>query len=263
MKTRDNLFSDAGITNSAEITLGHESAEKILNKIRSLSNSKTTIERRLDAYKSDIQFEERNLDNFILKKSEFITETEGNDISEVEAQKYIKLINTVLVDLKSTALKNLINEITNESNILYNKYLGGKTQGEIEIDRGVKIIDKISRKSLSNLNTAELTAQKLAVANAFLSLSEKKMNRSFPLLADAPTSQFDDDNTIFLTENLSNSFEQIIIMSKDYNHLKGSERDVFIKKANIVKYFELSNELIDKSGPDSRTNKKTFKIEIK
>jgi hypothetical protein len=89
------------------------------------------------------------------------------------------------------------------------------------------------------------------------------MNRSFPLLADAPTSQFDDDNTLFLTENLSDSFDQIIIMSKDYNNLKGIEREQFIKKAKISKYYELSNDLLDKSGPDSRTNKKTFKNVIK
>jgi chromosome segregation ATPase len=260
---RDNLFSDAGISNSSEITLGSESAEKILNKIRSLNSSKSTIERRLQGYESDKQFEERNLEELLSKKSKFITDTEGSEISEVEAQKYINLINAVLVDLKSEALRNLIDEITVESNKLYAKYLGGKTQGEIEIDRGVRIIDKVTRKSLSNLNTAELTAQKLAVANAFLSLSEKKMNRSFPLLADAPTSQFDDDNTLFLTENLSNSFDQIIIMSKDYNNLKGADREAFIKKASICKYYELNNDLIDKSGPDSRTNRKTYITTIK
>lgn len=255
---RDNLYSDSGISNQAEITLGSESAEKILNKIRSLSSSKTNIERRLQGYDSDIKFEERNLDELDRKKATFITIQEGDDISEVEAQKYISLIHKALVDLRSEALDSLIKEITIESNILYSKYLGGKTQGEIEINRGVRIFDKLTGKSLSNLNTAELTAQKLAVANAFLSLSAKKMNRSFPLLADAPTSQFDDDNTLSLTENLSNSFDQIIIMSKDYNKLKGEEREQFIKKANISKYYELNNDLIDKSGIDSRTNKKTY-----
>lgn len=255
---KENLFSEAGISNSSEIMLGSESAEKILNKVRSFNSSKATIERKLQLYDSDKQFEERNLEELIEKKSKFMSTSEGNNIAEVEAQKYINLINTALVELKSKALENLINEISAESNKLYNKYLGGITQGEIEIDRGVMIIDKVTRKPLSNLNTAELTAQKLAIANSFLSLSEKKMNRSFPLLADAPTSQFDADNTINLTENLSNSFDQIIIMSKDYMKLKGVERDDFIKKAKISKYFELNNDFIDKSGFDSRANKKTY-----
>jgi len=261
--SRDNLFSDAGISSSSEIMLGSESAEKIYNKIRSLNSSKTALERRLVGYESEKQFEEKSLGDLLSKKSNFITDSEGNDISEAKAQKYIKLIHSVLAALKAQALSNLINEITIESNNLYTKYLGGRTQGEIEIDRGIRIIDKVTRKALTNLNTAELTAQKLAVANSFLSLSSKKMNRSFPLLADAPTSQFDDDNTLFLTENLSSSFAQIIIMSKDYNNLKGDEREAFIKKANISKYYELNNDLIDKSGPDSRTNKKTYKNVVK
>ena len=257
-KKKDNLYSDSGISSSEEIKLGSESAAKILNKIHSLTSSKTGIESRLRAYDSEIRSEEYSLEKLNKHKETFITDQEGRNISEVEAQKYIKLIHDALEDLKSEALKNLIEEITIESNILYSKYLGGNTQGKIEIDRGVRIIDKKTNKSLSNLNTAELTAQKLAVANSFLSLSAKKMNRSFPLLADAPTSQFDEDNTLSLTENLSNSFDQIIIMSKDYNTLQDSERQQFIERANICKYYELTNDLIDKSGIDSRTNKKTY-----
>ncbi len=255
---KDNLFSDSGISNSTEITIGSESAEKILNKIRSINTSKSNIERRLQGYETDKEYEKRQLEELLSKQSAFISDSAGNDISEIEAEKYINLINSVLIELKSKALRDLIGEITIESNNLYNKYLGGKTQGEIEIDKGVRVVDKLTRKTLSNLNTAEITAQKLAVANAFLSLSEKKMNRSFPLLADAPTSQFDDDNTLFLTENLSDSFEQIIIMSKDYNSLKGNERQAFINKAKISRYYELVNDLIDTTGLDSRTNKKTY-----
>lgn len=141
--------------------------------------------------------------------------------------------------------------------------MGGITQGKIEIDRGVRIIDKHTQKHLSNIGTAETIASKLAVTNSFLSLSEKKMNRSFPLLADAPTSDFDPDNTIFLTENLADSFKQIIIMSKDYLKLKEENLSSFINKAKVSKFYELNNDLVDKSGLDSRTNKKTFITIIK
>ena len=89
------------------------------------------------------------------------------------------------------------------------------------------------------------------------------MNRSFPLLADAPTSEFDDENTLFLTENLSESFNQIIIMSKDYNKLTDIERKKFIEKAKISKFYELKNDLIDEDGVDSRINKKTYINTIK
>jgi hypothetical protein len=260
---KDNLFSESGIADDSIIISGSTTAEQILNKIRSLNTSKSTTDRRLSSYESDKNFEERKLDEMLEKKSKIIQVDDSSEIPELQAKKYIDVISLAVNKLKNTALKMLIDEISIESNSLYSKYLGGNTQGEIEIDRGVRIIDKKTKKQLTNLNTAELTAQKLAVANSFLSLSEKKMNRSFPLLADAPTSEFDDENTLFLTENLSESFNQIIIMSKDYNKLTDIERKKFIEKAKISKFYELKNDLIDENGVDSRINKKTYINTIK
>jgi DNA sulfur modification protein DndD len=260
---KSNLYSESGISDDNVIISGSTTAEQILNKIKSLNSSKSITERRLNSSESDKNIEERNLYELQEKKLKIINVDDLSEIPEILAKKYIDIISQSVNKLKNAALKKLIEEITIESNILYSKYLGGNTQGEIEIDKGVRIIDKQTKKQLSNLNTAELTAQKLAVANSFLSLSEKKMNRSFPLLADAPTSEFDDENTLFLTENLSESFNQIIIMSKDYNKLTDSERQNFIIKAKISKFYELKNDLIDKNGLDSRINKKTYINTIK
>jgi predicted nucleic acid-binding Zn-ribbon protein len=258
LSQRENLYSDFGVSDDVEINSGYSTADQILSKIRSLNSSKSSTDRKLLSYENDKKNEELHLNELLEKKAKIIPTEDSDEIPEIQAKKYIEVINEAVNHLKRIALDQLIREITEESNILYSKYLGGKTQGEIEIDRGVRIIDKTTKKQLTNLNTAELTAQKLAVANSFLSLSEKKMNRSFPLLADAPTSQFDDENTLFLTENLSESFNQIIIMSKDYNKLSNEEKQKFILKANISKYYELRNDLIDVGGENSRTNKKTY-----
>ncbi|WP_233898297.1 hypothetical protein [Tenacibaculum piscium] len=263
VKRKDNLYIESGIENRSEITTGSINAEQVLNKIRSLNSSKSSTERKVLNYNNEKIFEERNLQELLERKAKIIQIDDSTNIPEIQAKKYINVINIALERLKNKAYSNLITEISKESNILYSKYLGGNPQGEIEIDKGVRIIDKETRKLLTNLNTAELTAHKLAVANAFLSLSEKKMNRSFPLLADAPTSQFDDENTLSLTKNLSDSFGQIIIMSKDYNKLKGENRNKFITEAKISKYYELNNDLINKAGVDSRINKKTYINTIK
>jgi hypothetical protein len=260
---RDNLYSDFGVSDDSEINTGYSTADQILSKIRSLNSSKSSTDRKLISYENDKKHEESRLIELLDRKAKIIPMEDSDEIPEIQAKKYIEVINEAVSQLKKVALDQLITEITEESNVLYSKYLGGNTQGEIEIDRGVRIIDKTTKKQLTNLNTAELTAQKLAVANSFLSLSEKKMNRSFPLLADAPTSQFDDENTLFLTENLSESFNQIIIMSKDYNKLSKDEKQKFIEKAKISKYYELRNDLIDNEGEDSRTNKKTYINTIK
>ncbi len=258
LSQRENLYSDFGVSNDSEINLGYSTADQILSKIRSLNSSKSSTDRKLMSYENDKKYEEAKLIELMDRKAKIIPTEDSDEIPEIQAKKYVEVINEAVTLLKKEALNQLIDEITEESNVLYSKYLGGKTQGEIEIDKGVRIIDKTTKKQLTNLNTAELTAQKLAVANSFLSLSEKKMNRSFPLLADAPTSQFDDENTLFLTENLSESFNQIIIMSKDYNKLSKEEKQKFIEKAKISKYYELKNDLIDINGKDSRTNKKTY-----
>jgi DNA sulfur modification protein DndD len=259
---KENLYSESGIEKWSEITIGATNAEQVINKINSLNSSKSGYDGKIILYKSQREDLEKKLQALNSNKITTISSEDSEKIKEISAQKYIDLIDKALKVLKDDALEKLMKEINTESNVLYSKYLGGNTQGEIEIDEGVKIIDKLTRKPLSNLNTAELTAQKLAVANAFLSLSEKKMNRSFPLLADAPTSQFDDDNTLFLTENLNDSFKQIIIMSKDYK-LSGDDRLQFIHKAKINKFYELVNDIIDRSGPESRINRKTYVEVIK
>jgi hypothetical protein len=259
LKQKDRLFTDSGIEDNDLIITGSTTAEQILNKLRSLNSSKSSAEKRLINLENDKMAEDSNLSSLLDKKTkEFQTSPESEDIVEIKAKKYIDVIAEIVERLKNKALKELLEEITIESNLLYGKYLGGNTQGEIVVDKGIRVVDKKTKRQLTNLNTAEITAQKLAVANAFLSLSEKKMNRSFPLLADAPTSDFDDDNTLFLTENLTGSFKQIIVMSKDYNKLLENQREEFIERANIVRYYELKNDLIDKEGDDSRTNKKTY-----
>jgi hypothetical protein len=255
---RDSLYSEFGITSDSEIQIGYTTADQILSKIRSLNSSKSSLDIKLKSFEDNNEIDEVVLKDLLLKKSKIVSVEDSISITEVKAKSYIEVVHQAVLNLKKLALMELIKEITEESNILYNKYLGGVTQGEIEIDGGVRIVDKKSKKQLSNLNTAELTAQKLAVANSFLSLSEKKMNRSFPLLADAPTSQFDDKNTLHLTENLSESFSQIIIMSKDYNKLSSLEKSEFIIRAKISKYYELRNDLVDPQGNDSRENKKTY-----
>jgi DNA sulfur modification protein DndD len=269
IKTRNRLvnkissvYTDSGHDKELDITVGATTASQILSKIQSL---RSAMERKNSAKKA-IVFELSNLEDDLKKDNLEKTKTMVNidtDFVESNASDYIEMFVESIGQLRSTALTRLINEIQQESNRLYSLYLGGKTQGEIEISNGISIIDRGTKKILSDLNTAEIVAQKLAVANAFLSLSEKKMKRAYPIVADAPTSDLDHENTYNLTVNIGSSFDQMIIMSKDYALLDNNERDTLIKEAKIVKYYEFKNEMIDVHGPDSRTNKKTYITTIK
>lgn len=257
-----SVYTDSGHDKEMDITVGATTASQILSKIQSLRSAKDRKADSLRFLKSEISILEEGLKKDLIEKEKTMVSFDTN-FPESIASDYIKMFLNSIGQLRSIALSNLINEIQSESNRLYSLYLGGNTQGEIEIDNGIRIVDKGTKKILSDLNTAEIVAQKLAVANAFLSLSEKKMKKAYPIVADAPTSDLDHINTYNLTVNIGNSFDQMIIMSKDYALLDSTERSKLIKEANIVKYYEFKNQIIDSKGIDSRTNKKTFITTIK
>tara|TARA_R110001632_G_scaffold231177_1_gene369424 strand:+ start:4865 stop:6988 length:2124 start_codon:yes stop_codon:yes gene_type:complete len=256
------VYSDSGHDKILDITVGATTAAQILSKMKSLRSAMERKNSTLRAINSDLLVLEDELKKDRDEKERTMANIDTNSV-ESNASDYIKMFVESIGKLSSIAYKRLINEIQLESNRLYSLYLGGKTQGEIEIGNGIRIIDRGTKKILSDLNTAEIVAQKLAVANAFLSLSEKKMKKSYPIVADAPTSDLDHVNTYNLTVNIGSSFDQMIIMSKDYALLDSNERDNLIKEAKIVKYYEFKNEMIDVNGIDSRTNKKTYITTIK
>lgn len=256
-KKINNIYENSGHEGEVNILIGASTAAQMLSKMNSYRKS-------MDTKASNIRYDEQNL---VARKEELfrnkiqrdkIIKNTDTDLVETIASDYIKMFVKTIGKLRSIAYAKLIEEIQIESNRLYSLYLGGKEQGKISIDNGIRIIDNVTEERLSELNTAEEVAQKLAVANAFLSLSEKKMNRAYPIVADAPTSDFDPENTYNLTINIGSSFEQIIILSKDYSLLSDDKKQELIKKAKVEKFYEFKNEKIDLNGIDSRTNKKTF-----
>jgi DNA sulfur modification protein DndD len=257
-----SVYTDSGHDKELDITVGATTASQILSKMQSLSTAKDRKADNLRSVKSELDYLEDSLKKDLIEKEKTLVNIDTNSVESV-AKEYIKMFVSSIGQLRSIAYSKLISEIQLESNRLYSLYLGGKTQGEIKISNGISIIDKGTKKTLSDLNTAEIMAQKLAVANAFLSLSEKKMKRAYPIVADAPTSDLDHINTYNLTVNIGSSFDQMIIMSKDYALLDSAERDKLIQEAKIVKYYEFNNQIIDKEGNDSRTNKKTFITTVK
>jgi len=261
-KKISSIFVESGHENEVNIMVGAQTASQIMSKIQSLRSAKERKTDTLRYLNADLKEMGASLANDLIARENTLKNIESN-FTESEAANYIKMFVKSIGSLRLIAYTKLIDEIQNESNRLYSLYLGGKTQGEIEIDNGIRIVDKGTKKILSDLNTAEIVAQKLAVANAFLSLSEKKMRRSYPIVADAPTSDLDHVNTYNLTLNIGKSFDQMIIMSKDYAVFEKDERTKLIKDANIVKFYEFKNEKIDKDGLDSRINKRTVITTIK
>ncbi len=257
-KKIDNLYTEIGSENRGQLDDGAHTASMLTNKLHTYNKDVKSKTRYLqDTVNTIADLEAILLD--LNNKSDEYTKKSGSSASvEEKAKGYIQLFVDSLGVLKKSAYVKLIIEIEKESNRLYSLYLGNKEQGNIVITKnGIRIIDKVTSDFLSNLNAGEEVASNLAVANSFLSLSAKKKNKSYPLIADAPTSDLDYQNTYNLTVNISDSFEQMIIMSKDYTQFNDKQIVELIDDAKISNFYVVENALIDSDGDDSRTNKKS------
>lgn len=260
------LLKSSG-TDKDSIKSRGNSVEQLLSKHKTYRSEKESKLATVKSLESDIYKLKESIKP-LQAKLESKTPADILNLVEVSAKKYIEFFEIITEILNREAYSKFISDLQIESNKLYSLYLGGNPQGEIIINEGIQVVDFKTRENLDNVNTAEEVAQKLGVAYAFLSLSEKVKNKSYPIIADAPTSDFDPENTINLTMNIGKSFEQIIILSKDYSFLSEKERNKLINDANIVKYYEFDNDIINDKIVEndlikSRINKKTFIKQIK
>jgi hypothetical protein len=261
-KQISNVFSDLGFEERVDLETNANLAQQNINKHKTYRLEINIKQKRLVALEQDLTSNKQELSG---KKAQRDGFTKNQDVNLVEsvAADYISLFNKTMAILKDSAYKALIQELETESNRLYTLYLEGKEQGLIKIDGATYVVDTKTGQTLIDLNQGELVAQKLAVANAFLSLSAKKMNRSYPLIADAPSSDLDAGNTYNLTVNIGASFEQIIIMSKDYTQFNREELSNLIAEADIQNFYHITNEYIDPTAGKSRENRRSITNKIK
>jgi len=256
------IFEEVGDDQRENVLKGALSATQLGQKLQTVRSEIARKTKTRDYISGEVLRARETLKEKQALKDAIVKKSDTN-LVESEAAEYINMFVISIGMLRGIAYERLIDEIQRESNRLYSLYLGNKQQGRIEIGDGIRIVDEETGEVLTNLNTGELVAQKLAVANSFLSLSAKKLNKRYPILADAPTSELDSENTYNLTVNIGKSFEQIIIMSKDYASFSADRIAKLIDDAEIVKFYKIENNKIDQEGPNSRTNKRSFISTIK
>ncbi|MEX0723912.1 MAG: AAA family ATPase [Gracilimonas sp.] len=198
-----------------------------------------------------------------LKKERKKFESDEEKIVEQDAEIYFKLLEIITDELKDKALTNLINDIENRANDLYKKYLENSQSpdGYLNIDPKsyeVIVLDDGKRK---DINQGHEVAAKMSVINAILSLSAEKLGKSYPLVADAPSSVFDKANTKSYTKKISETFDQVILISKDYS----AEMDMkFLDEIDQIKrVYQIENRIVDNGDVKSETNNRTFNDLVK
>lgn len=261
-KQTQNLFIDVGVEQRADLETNATLAEQNVQKLKTYNADILAKQRRLMAMEQELS----NLKTSLTEKKKIrdgFTKADNSNLVESQAAEYIALFLKSISALKDKAYQTLIHELEQESNRLYALYLDNRQQGRITIGNGVQVVDIQTEIPLLDLNQGELVAQKLAVANAFLSLSERKMNRAYPLIADAPSSDLDAINTYNLTVNIGGSFEQIIIMSKDYIQFNKDDLAKLIQAADIRHFYQIENQYIDPVAGNSRQNRYSAATKIK
>ena len=238
-----------------DVQKGAETASKLTKDLILLKDEDKRLARKLDKLHNDIRTYKEEL--FKSKEQRAKYEDKIERIVEQELDPYIDILDIVIDNLKEKALTKLLEDINKKANDLYKSYLESSEspRGYISIDPEtyeVKVLDDGKQK---DINTGNETAAKMSVINAILYLSSQKIGKSYPLIADAPSSVFDRESTQTYTEKINETFDQVIIMSKDY----ATESDLeFLKTLPTVStLYSIRNAKIDVEGSDGEINHRT------
>ncbi|HLS71258.1 MAG TPA: AAA family ATPase [Chitinophagaceae bacterium] len=258
-KEINNFYSEIGIKDKSSIDKGSNTARGLLEEIRMLKTEKDRLIKWNIRMEGKLQIKETKLRE--LESIKFNVDSKELAQPETIAKNYIDFFELILTTLRDNAYDTLIIDLENESNRLYNKYLNKSVPGKISISKdGADIYNTKTDNIITDLSMGQQAAMKLAIANSFLFISAKKVNKSYPLITDAPTSDLDPDNTYNLTVNLKDSFEQMIIMSKDYSNMGDDELKQLIEDANVSHFYDIQNIKIDENLGNNRDNKKSIII---
>ncbi len=164
---------------------------------------------------------------------------------------YLYFINEIYLKTKETEFDKLITKIENKANkILIKTTQANKViNGKIHIDResyNIKLIDLDNENDNRDVNTGHITLMKMCIINAMVLISNEYKNKSYPFIADAPTSALDDGTTKLYYKVLNEEFEQSIIMTKDLFTYKDGKN---IIEKDSLKELDFKNVyLVEKDG---------------
>ena len=202
-----------------------------------LEVEKETIEKELKGVDARLkQLSVGNIDPIFLRKKELL-----DDLVELTSR------------VKEKQYKGLVQQLEKAANFHYeniNKPTGafyGKIKF-VETSVGGYLPENFddNGQRVSNPNTSQTSSLKLSIILAIMSANQDRgYNNRYPLIADAPISDFDPlKKKSFLIETAKTFHQSIVII---YDFLEGDSERTNRFKPDIVKIKELQNE-IEKSG---------------
>ncbi len=144
-------------------------------------------------------------------------------------------MNGIIGQVKDRAKADMVNLIEERANVFYRAITrhNRAVDGKISIDKTTYKIARTENDeyTVNSGNTGNFTLMKMCIINAMLALNEEAGSAAYPFIADAPTSNLDDETTIAYITSLSSAFGQSIIITKDINQYRFNE----VKRNESVK----------------------------
>lgn len=194
-------------------------AQSLKNYTHDLSvyeNQKVSLELELVGLKDNLEEHEKQVSSisinevpsYLLEKKDIIIDM-FKVFKDTRERKFVELINE-------------IEELTNQYYLQLGAASGGYT-GQIRITKlsndniNVYVKDKITDENITHtLSGSTVTSIYLAILMAISSIASKRYSDSFPVIFDAPISDFDNAKSKEFFELARNTFGQSIVLIKNY-----------------------------------------------
>lgn len=181
----------------------------------------------LDDFNRKLGADEKELNKKIAELNGIDTELKNlsrGEVSDTVSSKCELLLELLdlskrVKDKKYRELVQLLETETNEHYANINKKTGAfygivKFEGAIDTGFRPRIFDVSG--TASNMNTSVISTMKLSIIMAIMSANKNKSyTRLYPLISDAPASDFDTVKTAAFLQEVSNTFNQSIIIMKE------------------------------------------------
>jgi DNA sulfur modification protein DndD len=257
---------------------GIEHPEDIINTVQGATQDIETYSASIGRLTRDIEASEKSLKHFenILKK------LGKTDIDPKLSQKLeiMQDLNDLTIRLKDSQYQKLVELLETKANEHYariNKPTGAY-YGKIKFQKttGGGFIPEIfddNNKRVDFLNTALISSMKLAIIMAIITANQYRGYADrYPLISDAPISDFDEKKSKFLLIETARTFGQSILMIKDFltddetrieRYSPDKEMLLNLAKDIYANGNKLSVQMLDLPDGLSATNRSEMKIEIR
>lgn len=241
-----NEINNSGIDQATDIINSFEEAE---DDIRKCSQNLGKLQGEIERIKGSLQSNSFNISRLTkgeikpdLEEKKKLTEDLVDSTIRIKESQYSELIK--LLEKKSNEHYERINKPTGA---FYGKIRFTETSND---GYRPEIIDD-TQKKVSNLNTSQTSSLKLAIIMAIITANQSIDNAArYPLISDAPISDFDALKSKSFLVEVANTFSQSIIIVKDY--LK--------EEANSSNRYSLDIERLQELQELLKTNSKLLNI---